>query len=160
RDDEGRLRGFANVTRDITERREVEERQRDFAARLERSNRELQEFASVASHDLQEPLRKIQAFGDRLRAKYAEALDDQGRDYLGRMHDAAARMSSLINDLLMFSRVSSKGQSFVPVDLDRVAREVLNDLESRIQQTGARVELSGLPTLDADPTQMRQLLQN
>jgi two-component system, LuxR family, sensor kinase FixL len=160
RDDEGELRGFAKVTRDMTERKQAEERLRDFAARLERSNRELQEFASVASHDLQEPLRKIQAFGDRLRTKCAEALGEQGRDYLERMEDAATRMRGLINDLLTFSRVTSKARPFVPVDLDRVAREVLSDLDGRIQQTGARVELSGLPTLDADPTQMRQLLQN
>jgi PAS domain S-box-containing protein len=130
------------------------------AARLERSNRELQEFASVASHDLQEPLRKIQAFGDRLQARYAEALGEQGRDYLGRMQAAAGRMRTLINDLLNFSRVASKGQPFVAVDLARVTQEVLSDLEGRIQQTGARVEAGDLPTLDADPTQMRQLLQN
>jgi light-regulated signal transduction histidine kinase (bacteriophytochrome) len=160
RDGQGQLRGFTKVTRDMTERRQADERLKDFAARLERSNQELQEFASVASHDLQEPLRKIQAFGDRLRAKCAAALGDEGRDYLARMEDAAARMRTLINDLLNFSRVTSKARSFIPVDLDRVAREVLSDLDGRIQQTGARVDVSGLPTLDADPTQMRQLLQN
>jgi signal transduction histidine kinase len=127
---------------------------------LERSNRELQDFAFVASHDLQEPLRKIQAFGDRLRGKHGEALGPEGIDYLERMQRAAHRMHVLINDLLTFSRVTSRGQPFVPTDLGQVAREVLSDLEVRVEQTGGRVEIGGLPTLDADPLQMRQLLQN
>jgi signal transduction histidine kinase len=127
---------------------------------LERSNRELQDFAFVASHDLQEPLRKIQAFGDRLRGKHGEALGPEGIDYLERMQRAAHRMHVLINDLLTFSRVTSKGQPFVPADLGQIAREVLSDLEVRVEQTGARVEIGGLPTRDADPLQMRQLLQN
>ncbi len=127
---------------------------------LERSNRELQDFAFVASHDLQEPLRKIQAFGDRLRGKHGEVLGPEGIDYLERMQRAAHRMHVLINDLLTFSRVTSKGQPFVPTDLGQIAREVLSDLEVRIEQTGGRVEVGALPALDADPLQMRQLLQN
>ena len=127
---------------------------------LERSNRELQDFAFVASHDLQEPLRKIQAFGDRLRGKHGEALGPEGIDYLERMQRAAHRMHVLINDLLTFSRVTSRGQPFMPTDLGQIAREVLADLEVRVEQTGGRVEIGDLPTLDADPLQMRQLLQN
>ncbi|MFL6260494.1 MAG: sensor histidine kinase [Thermoanaerobaculia bacterium] len=127
---------------------------------LERSNRELQDFAFVASHDLQEPLRKIQAFGDRLRGKHGEALGPEGLDYLERMQRAAHRMHVLINDLLTFSRVTSRGQPFVPADLGQIAREVLSDLEVRVEQTGGRVEIGELPTIDADPLQMRQLLQN
>lgn len=142
------------------ERLQAEEKLKTFAARLERSNRELQEFASVASHDLQEPLRKIQAFGDRLHAKCGDALNDAGRDYLGRMQSAAARMQNLINGLLMFSRVTTKGQPFVPVDLGVVAGEVVSDLEVRLEQTGGRVEFGEMMTIDADPLQMRQLLQN
>jgi light-regulated signal transduction histidine kinase (bacteriophytochrome) len=131
-----------------------------FAAKLEASNRELQDFASVASHDLQEPLRKIQAFGDRLAAKWGEALGDEGGDYLRRMQSAAGRMQTLINDLLMFSRVESKAQPFVRVDLASVAREVIADLEVQIEQAGATVEVGHLPAIEADPLQMRQLLQN
>jgi signal transduction histidine kinase len=127
---------------------------------LERSNRELQDFAFVASHDLQEPLRKIQTFGDRLRGKHGEVLGPEGIDYLERMQRAAHRMHVLINDLLTFSRVTSRGQPFVPTDLGQIAREVLSDLEVRVEQTGGRVEIGDLPTLDADPLQMRQLLQN
>jgi PAS domain S-box-containing protein len=130
------------------------------AAMLSQSNRELQDFASVASHDLQEPLRKIQAFGDRLKSKCGEQLTDVGHDYLERMLNAAQRMQTLINDLLTFSRVTTKAQPFSKVDLAVVAREVLSDLEVRIEQSGGAVEVSELPVIDADPVQMRQLLQN
>ncbi len=127
---------------------------------LERSNRELEQFASVASHDLQEPLRKIQAFGDRLNTKYSPELGEQGRDYLSRMLASATRMRSLIDALLTFSRVTTKAQPFVPVDLGATAEDVVSDLEDRIQRSAGRVEVGTLPTLDADPLQIRQLLQN
>jgi PAS domain S-box-containing protein len=130
------------------------------AQELARSNAELEQFAYVASHDLQEPLRKIQAFGDRLKAHCNEALGERGRDYLQRMQNAASRLQRLINDLLTFSRVTTRAQPFVPVDLAEVAREVVSDLELRIERTGGRVEMNGLPTIDADTSQMRQLLQN
>jgi len=144
----------------VLERQRAQEGLTAFAAKLQRSNRELHDFAYVASHDLQEPLRKIQAFGDRLKLRCAEALGDQGRDYLERMQNAARRMSVLITDLLAFSRVTTKAEPFVPVDLSQIAREVMGDLEVRIEQTGGRVEMDELPTIDADPLQMRQLLQN
>jgi signal transduction histidine kinase len=126
---------------------------------LKTSNRELEQFASVASHDLQEPLRKIEAFGDRLRTRSA-TLDEQSRDYLERVLVSASRMRTLINDLLSFSRITTRAQPFSPVDLSRVAEEVLSDLEARVQQVGGKVELGTLPKLEADPMQMRQLLQN
>ncbi|MGC1393132.1 MAG: response regulator [Coleofasciculaceae cyanobacterium] len=127
---------------------------------LARSNSELQQFASIASHDLQEPLRKIQTFGNRLKDKYAEELTDQGRDYLERMQNAALRMQILIDDLLSLSRVTTKAQPFVTVNLNQITQDVLSDLEVRIQQCGECVTVSELPTIDADPVQMRQLLQN
>jgi PAS domain S-box-containing protein len=151
---------FNAFIHDISERKQSEEKLRTFAAQLERSNRDLQDFASVASHDLQEPLRKIQAFGDRLQSRCTEALDEQGRDYLQRMLGAAGRMQNLINDLLAYSRVASKAQPFHKVDLAQVAREVVSDLEARLAQTGGRVEVGELPTIEADPVQMRQLMQN
>ncbi|MEW6127288.1 MAG: CHASE3 domain-containing protein [Acidobacteriota bacterium] len=127
---------------------------------LERSNRELQDFAFVASHDLQEPLRKIQAFGDRLKLKYRPELGAQGTDYLNRMQNAAERMSRLITDLLTFSRVSTHTQPFQPINLNQTVDEVLSDLEVRIQQTAGKVEVGELPEIAADPLQMRQLFQN
>src|SRR5205814_9130068 len=145
---------------EIAERKQTEERLKATALRLERSNRELQDFAYVASHDLQEPLRKVQAFGDRLKAACSKALGAEGSDYLDRMQAAAKRMQILIDDLLAFSRVTTKANPFEQVDLTRIAQEVLSDLEVRIQQTGGRVELGPLPVLEADPLQMRQLFQN
>jgi light-regulated signal transduction histidine kinase (bacteriophytochrome) len=133
---------------------------KEYSQRLQRSNEELEQFAYVASHDLQEPLRKVMTFGDRLKSKYSDSLGENGRDYLERMQGAAARMQTLISDLLAFSRVMTKAQPFVPVDLDEVARDVVSDLEVRIEQTGARIEVSGLEVIDADPLQMRQLMQN
>ena len=128
--------------------------------RLKVSNRELQDFASVASHDLQEPLRKVQAFGDRLKAKSAAALGPEGSDYLDRMLNAATRMKTLINDLLTFARVTSRAQPFQKVDLKLVADQVISDLETRIEQQHATVEVGELPVIDADVTQMRQVMQN
>ena len=127
---------------------------------LERSNRELQDFAFVASHDLQEPLRKIQAFGDRLKTKHGPSLNEEAQDYLRRMQGAAGRMHKLINDLLTFSRVTTKALPFEPTDLNAAVADVLSDLEVRIQENGARVQVGDLQTIDADPLQMRQLLQN
>ena len=133
---------------------------RVFADHLQRSNRELEEFASVASHDLQEPLRKIQAFGDRLKTTCGNSLSEDGRDYLARMQNAAKRMQTLINDLLTFSRVTTQAQPFRPTDLGLLAAEVASDLEARVEQTGAAIQIGELPTIEADPLQMRQLFQN
>lgn len=152
--------GTVVMFKDITERRLAEDQLNRKALELARSNRELEQFAFVASHDLQEPLRKIQAFGDRLKAKCETVNLEEGRDYLERMQNAAARMQTLINDLLTFSRVISSQQPFVRVDLARVTQEVLTDLECSVEKNGAQVETGKLPTLEADPMQMRQLLQN
>jgi PAS domain S-box-containing protein len=145
---------------DITDRKRIEEKLKVYADKLERSNRELQDFAQVASHDLQEPLRKILAFGDRLKSKVGESLDEDCRDYLQRMLNAAARMQSLINDLMSFSRIETMGQPFVPTDLGLISSQVIADLETSVEKAGGRVEIEELPTIDADPMQMRQLLQN
>lgn len=145
---------------DITDRKRIEKKLEIYAAKLERSNRELQDFAQVASHDLQEPLRKILAFGDRLKTKAGESLNEDCLDYLQRMFNAANRMQILITDLMTFSRVETMGQPFVKTNLGLIAREVSADLESRIEQAGGSVQIEDLPTIDADPMQMRQLLQN
>lgn len=131
-----------------------------YAERLAASNRELQDFAHVASHDLQEPLRKVLAFGERLKTKYGDVLDERGLDYLGRMEAATLRMQGLIEDLLSLSRVTTRANPFEPVDLGEATREVLADLEARVEETGGRVEVGELPTIEADRAQVRQLLQN
>jgi len=160
RDLNGQSIGLVCVGSDISERKASEEKLRIFAAQLERSNAELRDFASVASHDLQEPLRKIRAFSDRLRLKCGDVLEEQGLDYLDRMQKAAGRMQTLIQDLLTLSHVTSRAQPFVTVDLNAVMGEVLSDLEIPIEQTRALIEVAKLPTIDADPVQMRQLFQN
>jgi len=125
---------------------------------LARSNEELQNFASIASHDLQEPLRKIQAFGDRLSS--STDLSSDSELYLERMLNAAGRMRALIDDLLTYSRVTTKAKPFKRVSLKRITREVISDMEVRIEETGAQIKVGSLPTIDADEIQMRQVLQN
>jgi PAS domain S-box-containing protein len=156
----GRQIGAVLIFRDVTERRRAEETLAQKAAELTRSNAELEQFAFVASHDLQEPLRKIQAFGDRLKTKCEGLLPADALDYLQRMQSASARMRTLIDDLLAFSRVIRNSAPFEPVDLTRIAREVLGDLEMRLEKSGGQVDIGALPAVEADPTQMRQLLLN
>jgi signal transduction histidine kinase len=130
------------------------------AADLARSNVELEQFASIASHDLQEPLRKVQTFAAQINARERDNLSEEGQDYLRRMSDAAGRMRMLIDDLLVFSRVSTQGRQFTRVDLERAANQAMTDLELAIEESGATVEIGDLPAIDADEWQMRQLFQN
>lgn len=148
------------LKKEIQDRQVAQERMRHLLGQLERSNTELQDFASVASHDLQEPLRKVQVFGERLKAKCGEALSEEGKDFLNRLLNATGRMQGLINDLLAYSRVTTKAQPFVPVVLNKVVREVLSDLEIRLEQVQGNVEVGELPAIEADAMQMRQLFQN
>lgn len=134
-------------------------RRRTAEVELQRSNQELQDFAYAASHDLQEPLRKIQAFGDILENEYGDRLGD-GAEYLSRMHAAATRMSKLIEDLLSFSRVTTKQPEPSKIDLNDILDDVLSDLENLIKRSEGKVTVGELPTVLADPTHMRQLFQN
>ena len=152
--------GIAVTLRDITERKEATQAMAATNAELEQRNQTLREFAYIASHDLQEPLRKISAFADLMREDYSEAVDDTGKYYLERMQDAADRMSTLINDLLAYSRVTTQTEPYEPVDLNKVLNDVRSDLEIRIREVEGRIEAEPLPTIEADPTQVRQLLQN
>lgn len=152
--------GVAVTFRDISERKEATQAMAAANAKLERRNRALRDFAYIASHDLQEPLRKIRAFSNLVLEDYAEAVDETGADYLARMQDAAERMSQLINDLLVYSRITTQAQPFGPVDLQEVAENVRNDLDLQIADVDGTVEVGPLPTVEADPTQVRQLLQN
>lgn len=154
------VKGFYALVGDITQRKFAEERLKFQTQELARSNAELEQFAHIASHDLQEPLRKVQTFSDRLRSRCASLLGPQELDYLDRMHKATNRMQTLIQDLLAFSRVGTKKNPFQPIALNKIVAEVLNDLETLISRVGATVECSPLPTIEADPTQIRQLFQN
>jgi hypothetical protein len=151
--------GLAVYFRDITERRGTEAELQATLLELERSNRELQEFAFVASHDLQEPLRKIQAFSDLLVTR-SDGLGEEGRDYLQRMSSAASRMQALIIDLLNYSRVNTRGQVFQVVKLDQVVDDVLLDIDAGIQQSSCRIERQPLPSVLGDASQLRQVIQN
>ncbi|MEO0898339.1 MAG: PAS domain S-box protein [Bacteroidota bacterium] len=151
---------FTGIVHDISAIKEAETRLIRYAEELERSNRELENFAYVSSHDLQEPLRKIQAFGNWLKDKEAENFSEKGADYMARMLSAANRLQRLINDLLSYSRVSTKGEPFAKVNLNQILEYVLSDLEVSIQQKNANIFSTSLPELEADYTQMRQLFQN
>jgi PAS domain S-box-containing protein len=131
-----------------------------YMAKLEQSNQALQDFASIASHDLQEPLRKVTAFGNMLKQKCHGSLEDHGRDYLERILNANQRMQSLLAGLLDYSRVATTAEPFKEVDLSDHIGEVLSDLEVRIVKTGGEIHVGDLPVISADPTQMRQLFQN
>ena len=138
---------------EIEERTKIEEE-------LKRSNQDLQDFASIASHDLQEPLRKVIMFGDRLNAQFSGEMSGKALGYLERMSDAASRMQILINELLLFSRVGSIARPFKATNLEKIVQEVLSDLESRLNRSQARIIIEDLPTVEADEVQMRQLFQN
>jgi len=131
-----------------------------YSDELSRSNRELEDFAFVASHDLQEPLRKIRAFGDRLQSNYGQLLDKTGADYINRMGNAAKRMSTLINDLLEFSRISTRGKPFINVPLQPVVEGVIEDLQLSIEESNTKIVLGSLPAINADPSQMHHLFIN
>lgn len=160
-DERGKPKLIAGIASDITDRKTMEHEIRHYVEELERSNKELEDFAYISSHDLQEPLRKIQTFGGRLTDKYAGELGEDGRDYLERMNKAATRMRGLIEDLLAYSRVTTKGRPFSPVRIGRVVREAVSNLESRIEETGGSVEVGKISLqVEADYTQMLQLSQN
>ena len=151
--------GLAVYFRDVTAKKAADAELRHTMLELERSNRELQEFAYVASHDLQEPLRKIQTFSGRISQR-ASVLDEEGRDYLSRMNSAASRMQSLIIDLLNYSRVGTRAREFTIVNMNLLCADVISDLETALNEGGAKVEVGRLPEVRGDATQLRQVLQN
>ena len=151
---------FIGNTVDITEMKVYEKDLKYKIEELNRSNQDLEQFAYIASHDLQEPLRKIMAFGDRLSTKYGEELGSDGQFYLSRMLDAASRMKILMENLLSYSRVSTKTEPFELVDLGLTVEGILSDLEMKIQDVDAQITMMKMPTLNALPTQMQQLFQN
>jgi two-component system CheB/CheR fusion protein len=170
-DEAGTATKLVGVTLDITERKMLEEelerrvRQRTIELataneNLERSNKELEQFAFVSSHDLQEPLRKIQTFAHMLYERNRDELNEQGRTYLDKMMSASKRMSKLINDLLNFSRLQRSEERFVPTDLNNILSNIENDFELLINQKQAVIHSEGLPVIEANPLEMNQLFYN
>lgn len=151
---------FIGNTVDITEMKVYEKDLKYKIEELNRSNQDLEQFAYVASHDLQEPLRKIMAFGERLNGKFGEQLGPDGQFYLSRMMDAANRMKILMENLLSYSRVSTKTEPFELVDLGFIIESILSDLEVKIQEVDAEIKMMPMPKLNALSTQMQQLFQN
>ena len=145
---------------DISDRKKAEEKLELFAGKLEQSNKELEQFAFIASHDLQEPLRKILTFGNMLLSKNSDKLGEKEKDYLTRMSNSAKRMSQLIGDLLKYSRVATLAENPDAVDLREVVLEVISDLELKIERLGASVDVLALPVIKARKSHLRQLFQN
>jgi PAS domain S-box-containing protein len=159
REESGQIIRWFGTATDIHDLKLAEEQLKVYAERLERSNRELEEFAFMASHDLQEPLRKIEMFGDMLLER-ATCLNDQERNYIDRMSSASGRMRNMVEGLLQLSRITTQGKPFISVDLSQLTSEVLHDLESQVRRTTGKVNVETLPTIEGDALQLRQLMQN
>jgi signal transduction histidine kinase len=159
-DSEGKCVGVQGIFWDVTDRQTAELRLRRTALELARSNEELQRFALVASQDLQDPLHGLQESTHSLVARCLHTLDQQAQQDLRHIQATADRMQRLLDDLLSLARVSTQGPVFETVDLNQVAREVVASLRSRIEESGGQVEIGDLPSIEADPDQVRQLLEN
>ena len=160
RDEEGNLRGFSKVTRDITERKKAEEALQERADELARSNAELEQFAYVASHDLQEPLRMVSSYTQLLARRYRDKLDSDADEFIHYAVDGANRMQTLINDLLAYSRVGTRGKELAPTDTGGVFDAACDNLMKATEESGAEVTSDELPTVMGDESQLVQLFQN
>ena len=178
RDENGAMMGTVHVARDITGRKKMEEELRksrdelearvnqrtadlaDAVARLELINQELQEFAFVASHDLQEPLRKIQSFCDMVMRSNLDRVDEKGKDYMARMQQAAKRMQQLLKDLLNYSRIATQPEPFQRVDMMEIVTEAAEVFEYKVRKDGGKIDISEMPVIEADSSQMTRLFQN
>ena len=148
------------IFRDTTERKRAEEALRERTEALERSNKELEQFAYVASHDLQEPLRMVASYTQLLAKRYKGKLDSDADEFIAYAVDGATRMQALINDLLTYSRVGTKGKDFKPIDCKTVLERTLDNLKQALEESGAEVTYEPLPTVVADDMQLGQLFQN
>jgi light-regulated signal transduction histidine kinase (bacteriophytochrome) len=160
RDTEDKPQGLAAFAKDVTERRQAQESLQQTIADLQRSNTELEEFAYVASHDLQEPLRAVGGCVQVLQRRYGDKLDNRADELIAHAVEGASRMQNLINDLLAYSRVGTRGKPFESVDCNRVVADVLRSLQVGIRESDAEVHVEELPTVEADAGQLTQLFQN
>lgn len=152
--------GIVVTLSDISNEKENELQLRNYTQELKRSNEDLEQFAYVASHDLQEPLRKIRSFGDRLITKYQDKLDQTGQDYIGRMQAASGRMQNLIEDLLAFSRITRSSELPGKVDLKKMFEEISDDLSDQITRENASLEFEKIPAVLGVKGQIQRLFQN
>src|SRR5258706_1346656 len=166
-DQAGVFRGYRGVGSAITERKRAEAELRRAhdevahkAEELERSNAELEQFAYVASHDLQEPLRMVSSYTQLLTKRYGERFDGDAKEFMHYIVDGAARMKQLIEDLLAYSRVGTKGKEFKPVSVEAPLRKAITNLRAAIEESSAAVTWDPLPAVDADEVQLAQLFQN
>jgi light-regulated signal transduction histidine kinase (bacteriophytochrome) len=159
-DEQGVIVGFLGIQRDISERKEAEEKRSALAQDLERSNQELEQFANVVSHDLQEPLRGVRSYVQLLAKRYRGKLDQDADDFIGFAIDGAERMQRMIHDLLEYSRVSTRGREFAPTNCETVVDHALANLQMAIQESGALITRDPLPTVLGDEAQLARLFQN
>ena len=154
------MRALSERVRLGNQRRLVEEKLKQTVDELDRSNKELEQFAYVTSHDLREPLRMMTSFSQLLEKRYKDKLDSTANEYISFIVDGAARMQRLIDDILVYSRVTTRGQPFETVEMESVFQEVLVNLTAAVYETEAQISHDPLPVIQADPTQMKQVLQN
>jgi PAS domain S-box-containing protein len=160
RNEAGEMQGVFAAARDITERKRAEEALKKSLEDLKRSNEELEQFAYVASHDLQEPLRMVSSFTQLIERRYKDKLDKDANDFINFAVDGANRMQRLINDLLDYSRVTTRGKTFVRVDVGSIVGQVFANLQQRIEESHAIITQDDLPVIEADESQMLRLFQN
>jgi PAS domain S-box-containing protein len=159
-DENGNFKQTHCIMRDITKRKQMEDLVKMTMTNLKRSNTELDQFASVVSHDLQEPLRVITGFSGMLKNRLGDELDSDAKEFIHFIIDGGERMQKLISDMLAYSRLTTRGKEFLPVNCETLFKDVLNNLLMTIDETSAEVTHETLPTVEADETQMVQLLQN
>jgi light-regulated signal transduction histidine kinase (bacteriophytochrome) len=160
RDAEGNPIGFVAITKDITERKNAEKERETLIGELKRSNEELQQFAYIASHDLQEPLRTISSFTQLLSRRYKGQLDKDADEFIEFIVDGTNRMQAMIKDLLQYSRVQTRGEEFKLTDVENALNQALFNLKVTIEENNAEITHDKLPTVIADEKQLIQLFQN
>jgi light-regulated signal transduction histidine kinase (bacteriophytochrome) len=159
-DKDGSLGKYIGIVRDVTNKKNAEKDHERRIRELNRSNKELEEFAYVASHDMHEPIRKVLTFGEKINNKCSSALGDDGKVYLDRIVSSAYNMRNLIDNLLEFSRISRGTRSFVATDLNQIVAQVMSDQELRIEESGTQLKVRDLPVVEAVPSELRQLFNN
>jgi PAS domain S-box-containing protein len=160
RNEQNEMTGAVVVFKDITERKKADDELKKMLLLIEEKNKELQDFLYIASHDLQEPLRKVQGFGDLLKKKFIENLGETGADYINRMQSASARMQKLIDALLIYSRVTTKAKPFEQVNLNEIVEDIVSEYDNLLEKADAKIVIEKLPVIQADEFQLSQVFHN